>query len=135
MVIHFNNKGLSLLEVLLAVFIIGIAIGPMLNAIAPSITSLATEERTIIFTNQVRSTLSRITGLGFATLDSNRGNPVNLTSLFGTPSEAAKENFTVAGQTYSPVAAITDASGGAGGLLEITASAGDVSLSTLKANY
>jgi prepilin-type N-terminal cleavage/methylation domain-containing protein len=135
MVIHLNNKGVSLLEVLLAVFVLGIAIGPMLDAIAPSIKSIATEEKTIIFTNQVRSTLSRLTGLDFATLDSHRGNPADLTIIFGSLSEAAKENFTYAGQNYSPVAAITDASGGTGGLLEITVSAGDVSFSTLKAKY
>ena len=45
-----------------------------------------------------------------------------------------KESFVYLGATCAPVVAIADASGGAGGLLEITVTLRTVSLQSLKAN-
>ena len=67
--IIFNNKGFTLLEILIAIIILGIAIVPMLNAFTPSIKSIGIEEETMIFTNQVRGTLNRLAGLDFAELN------------------------------------------------------------------
>jgi len=130
----FNNRnGFSLLEILLAAFILGVAIAPMINAITPAVRSTDDNEKTTVLINQVRSTLNRIAALDYATLDSNAGNPADLVSLFGSVDEAAKENFQLRGTTYTPTVSIIDGSGGVGGLLELTVSVERVSLKTLKA--
>jgi hypothetical protein len=73
--------------------------------------------------------------LDFDTLNSNRGAAVDLATLFGGGAEAAKESFTFKGENYTPTVAITDASGGAGGLLELTATISHIQLATRKAQY
>jgi prepilin-type N-terminal cleavage/methylation domain-containing protein len=135
-----DRKGLTLVEVLAVVLLLAIAIVPMVSAFSPAIFSTESDEKLAVFTNQARWTLYRILALDFPTLDDNRGDPVDLAILFGSPSdpkptEAAKETFSFKGQTYSPTVAITDASGGAGGLLQLTVRVEDVSLTTLKAYY
>ena len=68
---------------------------------------------------------------------------VGLTAILGTSgcsteyykAEADKEAFTFQGQTITPTVVITDSSGGIGGLLELTVSIEQVSLSTLIAEY
>ena len=130
-----NNKGFTLFEIILAVLLLAIAIVPMLNAYSPAIFSIKGEEETAVFTNQARSTLNRTVALGFTTLDSNKGNPVNLAVLFGSTEEADKETFSLKDTSYTPVVSISDVSGGDGGLLEITMTVDRVTLKTLKAEY
>ena len=130
-----SNKGFSLVEVVVAVLLLAIAIVPILGAFGPAIFATNVEEGTAVFTNQTRGTLSRVLALDFATLDSNQGDPVNLATLFGTQAEADKETFSFKGTNYTPTVAITDASGGAGGLLELTVTLDYVSLKTLKGEY
>ena len=89
----------------------------------------------VVFTNQGRGTLNRVISLDFETLNSNQGDPVDLASLFGSAEEADKEIFSFKGVNYTPTVAITDASGGDGGLLELTVTLDYVSLRTLKAEY
>ena len=73
--------------------------------------------------------------LDFDILNNNQGDPVNLTSLFGSAEEAAKEIFTFKGISYTPAVSIIDASSGAGGLLEVAVSLDSISLKTYKADY
>ena len=73
--------------------------------------------------------------LDFDTLSSNQGATVDLATLFGTAAEAAKESFTFKGENHTPTVAITDASGGAGGLLQLTVTISHIHLTTLKAKY
>jgi len=131
----FNNKGFTLVEIIIAVALLAIAIVPMVSAYGPAIFSTSTEEETAVFTNQARGTLNRVAALDFPILDNNQGNPVDLVTLFGSAAEAAKETFSLEGNTYTPMVAIADVSGGLGGLLEITVTLDQVSLITLKTEY
>lgn len=130
-----SYNGFSLLEIMVAIFILGIAIAPMVKAYTPALLSTTGKEEMVVFSNQVRGTMHRILALDYATLDDNQGDPVDLETLFGSAEEAAKETFSLNGETYAPTVVIADASGGAGGLLEITVTMDPVTLKTLKAQY
>ncbi|MBT8406896.1 MAG: type II secretion system GspH family protein [Deltaproteobacteria bacterium] len=133
--IIFDNKGFTLLEIILVVLILAIAIVPMVRAFSPGAISAKTEEETTVFTNQARGTLNRVMALDFDTLNSNQGAAVDLATLFGGAAEAAKESFTFKGENHTPTVAITDVSGGAGGLLELTVTISHIQLATRKAQY
>jgi prepilin-type N-terminal cleavage/methylation domain-containing protein len=131
----FDHKGFTFLEIILVVLVIAIAIVPMVRAFSPGVLSANTEEETTVFTNQARGTLNRVMALDFDALNSNQGAAVDLATLFGGGAEAAKESFTFKGENYTPTVAITDASGGAGGLLELTVTISHIHDTTLKAQY
>lgn len=133
--IFLDYSGFSLVEILMAIVILAVAIVPMMNAFKPALVSTGSGERLAVFTNQARSTLNRAVALDFATLNYNKGTPVDLDGLFGTPAEAAKETFSYEATSYTPTISVADASGGVGGLLEITVTIEDVALKTLKADY
>jgi len=107
-----DRKGFTLVEVLAVVLLLAIAVVPMVSAFSPAIFSTENDEQLAVFTNQARWTLYRVAALDFQTLEDNQGSPVDLTILFGSPSdpkpeEAAKETFSFKGQTYLPTVAIT----------------------------
>ena len=131
----FDKKGFTFLEIILVVLILAIAIVPMVRAFSPGASSANIEEETTVFTNQARGTLNRVMALDFDTLNSNQGTTVDLAALFGGGAEAAKESFTFKGENYTPTVAITDASSGAGGLLQLTVKISHIQLSTRKAQY
>jgi len=121
----------------MTLLILAVAIVPMMNAFAPALLATVQGEEQEILTGQARRTMNRLTDLDFRNLDANRGTPLTaeqLIALFGSQAEVDKESFAYLGATYAPVVAIADASGGAGGLLEITVTLRTVSLQTLKAN-
>ena len=130
-----GQSGFSLFEIVLALLILAIAITPIVSAYAPAMLSTAHKKETMVFTNQAKWTLNRMLALDFDTLNNNQGNPVDLESLFGSAGEAAKETFSLNGKSYTLTVAITDASSGAGGLLELTVTLDHISLKTLKAEY
>lgn len=130
-----DNEGFTFLEIILVVLILAIAIVPMVRAFSPSTLSANVEEETTVLTNQARGTLNRVMALDFDTLNSNQGTTVDLAALFGGAAEAAKESFTFNGENYTPTVAITDASSGAGGLLQLTVKISHIQLSTRKAQY
>jgi prepilin-type N-terminal cleavage/methylation domain-containing protein len=130
-----DNCGYSLVEVLVAIFILAIAIVPMVDAFKPALISTGSNERLAVFANQARGTLNRAVSLDYATLNNHLGSPVDLGSLFGSGSEAAKETFTFKGTSYLPTLSIADASAGAGGLLEIMVTIEEATFKTLKAEY
>ena len=131
----FNSRGFSFLEIMLVVLILAIAIVPMVRAFAPAVLTASTDEETAVFANQARGTLNRVMALDFDTLDNNQGDPVDLAVLFGSAAEADKETFTFKGKNYTPTVAITDASGGLGGLLQLAVTAEQVRFATLKSQY
>lgn len=133
--IKFDTKGFTFLEIILVVLILAIAIVPMVRAFSPAVLSANAQEETTVLTNQARGTLNRVMALDFDTLSSNQGTSVDLATLFGGGAEAAKESFTFKEENYTPTVAITDASGGAGGLLELTVTLAHIQLSTRKAQY
>lgn len=131
----WNNRGFTFLEILLVVLLLAIAIVPMLRAFSPAVSSADSIEETAVFTNQARGSINRLMALDFDTLSNNQGDPADLVSLFGSAAEAAKENFQFRGENYTPMVAITDASGGTGGLLQLTVTVDYVRLTTLKAAF
>ncbi len=136
--VRVQVAGFTLFEILLAVALLAVAVVPMMSAFGPALFTTGQEEERSVFTHQARATLNRVAALGFPALNANQGNPVNLAALFGwpagpAPAEAAKEDFTFQGRAYTPLVAVTDTSGGAGGRLEITVTVDYVQLKTLKA--
>lgn len=130
-----SSNGFSLLEIVVALFILAIAIAPMVKAYTPSLLATTGKEEMVVFANQARATMHRVMALDFDTLNSHLGDPVNLTALFGSGTEAAKETFSLYGATYTPTVAIADSSGGTEGLLEITVNLDKVTLKTLKTRF
>jgi hypothetical protein len=143
-----GRRGFTLFEIFLALLILAVAIIPMMNAFAPALLSGSQEEEQVVLTGAARSTLNRLLDLDFSVLDAHRADPANLVDLlyYKEPGqteaeamaeaavEAAKETVSYRGQTYIPAIAIIDASGGAGGILELRVSLQTVGLRTLKAN-
>lgn len=140
-----NNSGFTIVEILFAIFILSIAIVPMMNAFSPRLSSIGSGGETAVFTNQARGTLNRIAAISFKTLESYfntyGAGAVDVATLFGlagftdTAAEAARENFSFQGTNYTPGVTIDDASGGAGGLLELTVTINQISLKILVAEY
>lgn len=130
-----SERGFTLMEIIMAVVLLAIAIAPIMAAFQPALFATGSEEELSVFTHRARGTLNRAAALSYATLDANKGNPANLTNLFGSSSEAARETFTFKGDSYTPTVAITDQGGGSGGLLEITVTLANVSVQTLKSEY
>jgi len=133
--ISLNDAGFILIEVVLAGIILAIAIVPMVNAFRPALISTGIGERLAVFTNQAESTLNRAVGLDYDTLNNNLGNPTDLAGLFGSAAEANREMFTFEDTDYNPTISIADASGGVGGLLEITVTIEEITLKTLKSDH
>jgi type II secretory pathway pseudopilin PulG len=129
-----NLRGFTLFEITLTILILAIVIVPLMNAFAPVLLATGQGEEQVVLTGQARRTMNRLTDLGFQVLDTNKGIPADTVALFGSQAEADKESFVYLGATYVPVVAIADASGGAGGLLELSVTVKTVSLITLKAN-
>jgi prepilin-type N-terminal cleavage/methylation domain-containing protein len=130
-----NDTGFTLVEILIASFILAVAIVPMVNAFRTALISTGIGERLLVFTNQAESTLNRAVVLDYDTLNSNLGDPADLAVLFGSAAEANREMFTFGGTDYTPAISIADASSGAGGLLEITVTIKEITLKTLKSDY
>jgi prepilin-type N-terminal cleavage/methylation domain-containing protein len=128
-------RGFTFLEIMLVVLILAIAIVPMVRAFAPAVLTASTDEETTVFANQARGTLNRVMAYDFDTLENNQGDPVDLATLFGSAAEADKETFSFKGKNYTPIVAITDASGGLGGLLQLSVTAEQVRFATLKSQY
>ena len=133
--VSLNCAGFTFLEILLVVLILAIAIVPMVRAFAPAVLTASTDEETAVFANQARGTLNRAMAFDFDTLNNNQGDPVNLATLFDSAAEADKETFSFKGKNYTPTVAITDASGGLGGLLQLTVTLEHVRFTTLKSQY
>jgi prepilin-type N-terminal cleavage/methylation domain-containing protein len=134
------GQGFTLVEILLALMLFAAAIGPVMGALSPSPEVSGFREQTLCFLNQARGTLSRVAALDFEALDNNLGDPVDLAVLFKWPgapsqSEADKERFSFKGIDYMPVVAVTDASGGEGGLVQLRVTIESVTLTRLKADY
>lgn len=120
-IIH-NTWGFTLFEIVLALLILAIAIVPMMNAFAPAILATGQGEEQTVLTGQARQTMNGLLDMKFAILDANKATPGVLIAMLGDQAAAGA------------VVSVTDASGGAGGLLELTVILNNVTLQTLKAN-
>jgi len=137
---RLRQAGFSLLEVMLVVILMALALVPMLNAFRQPLQATRFQEESTHCANRAAGTLARISAMAFTALDANQGDPVDLAALFGWPGEpkadeAAKETFVLDGSSVTPSVAIADASGGAGGLVELSVTVRDVTFKTLKAEY
>ncbi len=137
---QLRRAGFSLLEIMLVVVLMAVALVPMLNAFLQPMLAAKIQKANVICSARAAGTLARISSLEFAALDASRGDPVDLAALFGWPeapktSEADKETFLLEGAAVVPSVAITDASGGRGGLLDVSVTVRDVTFRTLKAEY
>ena len=130
-----RKRGFSLLEMIMVLLLLAVAIVPMLNAFRPTLASQSAEEGTLVFHNRARWTLSRVMTNSFAALDARKSNQVDLVTLFGSAGEAARESFVFRGTNYQPQVAITNVSGGVGGLLQVSVRLQNVTLGALKADY
>ncbi len=130
-----RGRGFSLVELLIVMVLLAVAIVPVLRAFQPALDAQSAEEAALVCRNRARGTLSRALALPFDTLDTHRGDPVDLAALFGGASGAAEETFRFRGATVTPRVAISDASGGAGGLLEVLVRVQDVTLYALRGAY
>nr|WP_320192930.1 prepilin-type N-terminal cleavage/methylation domain-containing protein [uncultured Desulfobacter sp.] len=129
-----SSEGFTLFEILIALVILGTAIIPIMDAMAPSMSTIPYLEKEIVLTNRARGTLNRIIALDFDTLTANVGNPVDITSLFGNITEGQKEIFTHGSVVYQPVIAIEDESGGDNTLLKLSVTLENLKVATLKTN-
>ena len=132
--ISHSQRGFTLFEIIMALLILAIAIVPMMNAFAPALLATGQGEEQAVLTGQARETMNWFLDLDFPTLDANKATPGVLVALFVSQAEPNKPRFSYLGQTYAPVVAIADASGGSGGLLELNVTLKTVTLRTLRAN-
>jgi prepilin-type N-terminal cleavage/methylation domain-containing protein len=127
-----NSSGFTLFEIIIAIFILSIAVVPMMESFGPAIMSAASVEKTAVITNQARATMDRMLVMEFDTLKSKIGTSLSGNDVFGD----TDETFPFEGDTYSPDITISDASGDSSRtLLELIVSIDNISFSTLKADY
>ena len=119
--IFHNQRGFTLFEIIMALLILAIAIVPMMNAFAPALLATGQGEEQAVLTGQARQTMNGLLDIDFATLDAKKATPGDLVTMLGDQAAAGA------------VVSVTDASGGAGGLLELTVTLKNVTLQTLKA--
>jgi prepilin-type N-terminal cleavage/methylation domain-containing protein len=135
-----GRRGFTLVETLLVVLLLAIVLVPVLNAFWPVWRSGDETERTTLLAYRAEGALARLTALPFAQLRDHIGDPADMAALFDwstppTADELAEEQCVFRGQTNRISVSILDASRGAGGLLELRATCGGITLRTLKAEY
>ena len=131
---HLNSYGFTLFEIIIALFIISIAVVPMMKSFGPAMKAGAFVEKTAVLTNQARATMERMLVLDFDTLKLkvDDSQPLSGNAVFGD----SNESFTFEGASYAPEITIIDSSGDTSKtLLTLTVAIDDISVSTLKAEY
>ena len=141
-----SSSGFTLFEIIMAMFIISIAVIPMMQSFGPAMMTAGAVEKTSVLTNQARATMERMLALDFDTLRSkvDEAQPITVYDVFGVPTDPADPDypdypddiFEFEGVSYTPAITITDASGDASKtLLDLTVSLAGMSVSTSKAEY
>lgn len=129
-----KSSGFTLFEIIIALFIISIAVIPMMNSFGPAMSTAANVEKSAVMTNQARATMERLLVLDFNTLKSkvDDSQPLTGNNVFGD----SDETFIFEGDSYAPSITISDASGDASKtLLDLTIELDDMSISTRRADY
>jgi prepilin-type N-terminal cleavage/methylation domain-containing protein len=132
--LSLKSSGFTLFEIIIALFIISIAVIPMMKSFGPAMSTAAIVEKTAVMTNQARATMERLLVLDFNTLKSkvDDSQPLSGNDVFGD----SNESFTFEGASYAPEITIIDSSGDTSKtLLTLTVAIDDISVSTLKAEY
>lgn len=133
-----HPPGFTLFEIIVAIFILSLAVIPMMESFGPAMMSSASVEKKAMMANQARGTMDRLQSVDFQTLSLKTldPQPILASAVFGD----VEETFTFESVDYSPQITIAyepgDASGDASKkLLILTVSLENVSLVTLKADY
>ena len=127
-----NSSGFTLVEIIVAIFIISLAVLPMMESFGPAMMATQNVEKTAVMTNQARATMERLLAFDFDTLSSKIGASLSGNDVFGD----SDETFAFEGGSYSPEITISDASGDASKtLLTLTVAIDNIEFSTLKADY
>ncbi|MBC8442436.1 MAG: prepilin-type N-terminal cleavage/methylation domain-containing protein [Deltaproteobacteria bacterium] len=132
--IKLSSSGFTLFEIIVAMFVISIAVIPMMQSFGPTMMTAGAVEKTAVLTNQARATMERLLALDFDTLKLKLAEvqPLSGNAVFGD----SDETFTFEAGTYSPAITISDASGDASKtLLDLTVSLAGMNFSTRKADY
>ena len=132
--IKVSSSGFTLFEIIMAMFVISIAVIPMMQSFGPAMMTAGAVEKTAVLTNQARATMERLLALDFDTLRSKVDDTQPLTGndVFGD----SDETFTFKVSSYTPAITISDASGDASKtLLNLTVTLAGMSVSTRKADY
>jgi len=131
---HSDSSGFTLFEIVIAIFIVSIAVIPMMESFRPAMMSGKNVEKSAVMTNHARGTMERLLLVDFDTLSSkvDEAQPLSGNDVFGD----VEETITFEDDSYSPEITISDASGDASKtLLTLTVSLEDITFSTLKADY
>ncbi len=129
-----KSSGFTLFEIIIALFVISIAVIPMMKSFGPAMSTAAIVEKTAVLSNQARATMERLLVLDFDTLKSKTdlSQPLSGNDVFGD----SDETFTFEGDSYTPQITISDASGDASKtLLDLTVTLESMSISTRKADF
>jgi prepilin-type N-terminal cleavage/methylation domain-containing protein len=129
-----HSSGFTLFEIIMALFVISIAIIPMMQSFGPAMMAASAVEKKMVLINQARATMERLLAIDFGTLSlkADDTQPLSGNDVFGD----SDETFTFEADTYSPEITISDVSGDATKtLLELAVALEGVSLFTRKADY
>ena len=125
---YSNPSGFTLFEVMVTIFILSLAVVPMMKSFRPAMMSSAGVAKTTVLTNQARGTLERLSAVDFNTLN------ICTSELSTDFFEDNLEKITFEGIDYDPKITITDAAGDST-LLKLTVTIETISFSTLRADY
>ena len=123
----------TLLTAILLV-LLAIAVVPMINAFTPAMRATTALDEEVLAANHARGTLNRLLAQPYDRLAAAQTNEVDLNALLGSAELAAQEYLQLDEGTLPPRVAIRDASGGTGGLLEVSVSLKGITLRSLKAD-
>lgn len=131
--VHTSSSGFTLFEIIIAIFIISLAIVPMMEGFRPAMMTAASVEKTAVLTDRARGTLNRMLATDFDTLQSKAdAQPHTGTDVFGD----SEETFVFDGISFSPEITISDQSGDSSKtLLNLTVKIDTISFTTLRADY
>jgi len=140
------SSGFTLFEIIVALFIISLAIIPMMRSFGPAMMAAANVEKTAVLTNQARATMERLLAFDFDTLKLkvDDSQPLTVYDVFGVPTDPADPDypdypddiFEFEGVSYTPEITLADASGDASKtLLDLTVTIGSMRITTKKAAY
>ncbi len=126
--IKSSSSGFTLFEIIMAMFVISIAVIPMMQSFGPAMMTAGAVEKTAVLSNQARATMEQLLALDFDDLKEQPADP--------DYPDYPDDNFEFEGVSYTPEINIIDASeDGSETLLKLTVTIDDIAFTTLKADY
>ncbi len=127
--------GFTLTELLVVIVILAIAVIPMIEAFAPARRAgpLPQQRTTLIY--ETEGILNQVLDLPYAEVAAYQASPVTLLPVLAARNGTTTTGVVYRGTTYTPTLKLTDAGGGTGGLVMVTVTVDDETLTALKAQY